>query len=161
MARVMPPGTTETKVEAIGPGVLSLEDMDPDFDGDGTVSPLEKAVYAQMRAADADGDGFLTRREVYEVIAGMKKELDEAGKGGIPIATLNPVRAEPPSNSRTARRRPRCCALLACTKVPLPPPPPLARRHRIPTATGRSRRGRRTSLGAFRRPTPTRAARSA
>ena len=31
-------------------GVLSLKNMDPDFDGDGKISPLEKAVYvhAQM-----------------------------------------------------------------------------------------------------------------
>ena len=73
-------------------GVLSLKNMDPDFDGDGKISPLEKAVYDKMLAADLDGDGLLTRAEVYKVIQSMKNEVDDAINAGILISTLNPVR---------------------------------------------------------------------
>lgn len=70
--------------------VLSLKDMDPDFNEDGVVSPLEKEVYDRMMAADVNDDGYLTRSEVYTVIARMKGQIDEASKGGIPITALNP-----------------------------------------------------------------------
>ena len=73
-----------------GEGVLSLSNMNPDFNNDGVVDEMEKAVYERMLAADADGDGYLTRAEVYTVIATATTELREAQKGGIPISTLNP-----------------------------------------------------------------------
>ena len=50
----------------------------------------EKTVYDKMIKADADGDGFLTRTEIYQVMATAVHEVNEAKKGGIPIATLNP-----------------------------------------------------------------------
>jgi hypothetical protein len=71
-------------------GVLSLEAMDPDFNGDGVVEPMELSVYEAMKGADKDGDGFLTRTEVYTVIATSITAINEAAKGGIPINTLNP-----------------------------------------------------------------------
>jgi len=72
-------------------GVLSLASMDPDFNKDGVVDEMEKAVYEKMLKADADGDGHLTRAEVYTVISSGIKELREAKTGSsIPIATLNP-----------------------------------------------------------------------
>lgn len=70
-------------------GVLSLKDMDPDINGDGIVSPLEKQVYDHMLAADTDNDGHLTRREVFHVIKRMKSQADEAS--GIPIDALSPA----------------------------------------------------------------------
>ena len=72
-------------------GVLSLGAMDPDFNNDGVVDEMEQTVYNQMKEADADGDGLLTRTEVYHVIASSVKAAREAQKGGsIPIAALNP-----------------------------------------------------------------------
>jgi len=81
------------KVEPYTPheeGVLSLANMDPDFNRDGVVDETERAVYEKMLKADADGDGHLTRAEVYTVISSATLELREAQKGGISIATLNP-----------------------------------------------------------------------
>jgi len=72
-------------------GVLSLKDMDPDFNGDGIVSPLEKQVYDYMREADTNNDGYLTRREVFHVITRMKSQIDEASGSGIPIDALSPA----------------------------------------------------------------------
>ena len=71
-------------------GVLSLKDMSPDINGDGIVSPLEQQVFDRMKAADVDGDGLLTRREIFSVIAALKGEISEAQKGGIAIASLDP-----------------------------------------------------------------------
>ena len=71
-------------------GILSLKDMSPDFNNDGVVDATEQQVYDKMMAADVDGDGFLTRTEVYQVIASGHAQLEEAQKGGIPITTLNP-----------------------------------------------------------------------
>ena len=141
-------------------GVLSLKDMDPDFDGDGKISPLEKAVYDKMLAADVDGDGLLTRAEVYKVIQSMKHEVDDAVKGGIPISTLNPVR-------RPARSKLICAP--HSTSVALDAPASTwwgilracGCARRTQTATARLRSGRRTSTGASRPLTRTRAARSA
>jgi len=85
--------STMAKVEPYTPreeGVLSLASMDPDFNKDGVVDETEKAVYEKMLKADADGDGHLTRAEVYAVIATGIMELREAQKGGIQIAALNP-----------------------------------------------------------------------
>ena len=50
-------------------GVLSLEQMNPDLDNNGVVDEVEKAVYDQMLKADVDGDGFLSRAEVFQVIS--------------------------------------------------------------------------------------------
>ena len=73
-----------------GEGVLSLRDMDPDFNSDGLVDETEALVYRKLQAADADGDGFLTRKEVSTLLAASVKEIQEAQSGGIPISTLNP-----------------------------------------------------------------------
>ena len=71
-------------------GVLSLVNMSPDFNNDGVVDATEQQVYDKMVSADIDGDGFLTRAEVYKVIASAQSELKEARAGGIPISSLNP-----------------------------------------------------------------------
>ena len=83
MASVMP-------APAPGVGVLSLKDMSPDFNNDGVVDEMEQTVYDKMKAADADADGFLTREEVFHVIASSVNAVREAQKGGIPIFALNP-----------------------------------------------------------------------
>ena len=83
MARVAPDS-------AVPAGVLSLTDMHPDFNNDGVVDKMEQSVYDKMKAADTDNDGFLTRSEVYTVIASSIASVNEAVKGGIPIFSLNP-----------------------------------------------------------------------
>ena len=85
MARVGPdPGSPRES------GVLSLQSMSPDFNGDGVVDATEQDVYDKMMAADVDGDGYLTRTEVYQVIASSQRAIEEAQKGGIAITSLNP-----------------------------------------------------------------------
>jgi len=71
-------------------GVLSLANMSPDFNNDGVVDATEAAVFKKMKDADVDGDGFLTRAEIYGVIASSHSALEEAKKGGISITSLNP-----------------------------------------------------------------------
>ena len=83
MTQVVPFQQDDSKDNHAAAGVLSLKNMDPDFDGDGKVSASERDVYDRMIAADTDRDGHLTRKEVYQVIAKLKGEIDEA-KGGIP-----------------------------------------------------------------------------
>ena len=58
-------------------GVLSLENMNPDFNGDGIVSPTEQNVYNRMIAADADKDGFLNKAERNAMRLATKKFSDD------------------------------------------------------------------------------------
>lgn len=64
--------------------------MNPDFNSDGVVDEMERTVYDKLKGADVDGDGYLTRKEMYMILASSMQELKEARKGGIPITTLNP-----------------------------------------------------------------------
>ena len=84
-----PVPATDQKAEM---GLLSLAPMSPDFNNDGVVDATEAAVYKQMMDADVDGDGFLTRTEVYNVIAGANAALEEA-----------PVRLQHPAPHRGLR----------------------------------------------------------
>ena len=91
MSKVVPFGDADEHVAPVVSGVLSLKDMDPDFNSDGIVSPIEKEVYDRMLAANMDKDGYLTRGEVYEVMAALKSEVNEVQQSGsIPIKALNP-----------------------------------------------------------------------
>jgi hypothetical protein len=92
LLKIVPLGDADDHVTPfVGGGVLSLKDMDPDFNSDGIVSPIEKEVYDRMLAANMDKDGYLTRGEVYEVMAALKSEVNEVQQSGsIPIKALNP-----------------------------------------------------------------------
>jgi len=91
MSKVVPLGDADDHVAPFVSGVLSLKDMDPDFNSDGIVSPIEKEVYDRMLAADVNKDGYLTRGEVYEVMAALKGEVNDVQQSGsIPIKSLNP-----------------------------------------------------------------------
>jgi Ca2+-binding EF-hand superfamily protein len=70
-----------------GQGILSLETLQPDLDRDGKVDSWEQEVYDKLIAADADGDGVLTREELFGV---MKTLNGMAKRGGISITTLDP-----------------------------------------------------------------------
>lgn len=92
MARVAPePGLDEVqelKLDQIN--VLSLKDMDPDFNADGKVDAWEKDLYDRIKAADGNNDGYLTKSEVYNLLSMGAKETFEARAGGIAISSLNP-----------------------------------------------------------------------
>jgi len=50
-------------------GVSPLVGLDPDIDGDGNVSEFERFVWEQLQKVDTDGDGTLSSKEVYAVVA--------------------------------------------------------------------------------------------
>ena len=47
---------------------FNLADLNPDADGDGVISPFEKAVYERIKRIDKDGDGKLSIHELYDVV---------------------------------------------------------------------------------------------
>ena len=62
---------------------LQLSDLDPDADGDGKVSSLEKEIYAALKAADIDGTGSIGMGELYSVIGNLvtaKRQVKNLGK---------------------------------------------------------------------------------
>ena len=72
------------------PDTLNIARLNPDTDGDGHVDEWEKLVYERILAADLDGDGELSKSELFSAIKRCAVELKEAGKGGIPISSLDP-----------------------------------------------------------------------
>jgi len=71
-------------------GGIPIATLNPDTDGDGKIEPWEQECYAKIKAADADGSGNISVKELFDVIKQASEEVKEAQKGGIPIATLNP-----------------------------------------------------------------------
>ena len=52
----------------LSPDCLDISKLDPDADGDGKVSPVEKEIYAALKAADVDGSGSISIGELYASI---------------------------------------------------------------------------------------------
>ena len=50
------------------PNGIQLDSLDPDVDGDGKVSALERKLHGKLRAADRDANGVLDVREFYAVL---------------------------------------------------------------------------------------------
>jgi len=71
-------------------GEIPIASLNPDTDGDGQVEVWETECYEKIKAADADGSGNISVKELFEVIKRSSDEVKEAQKGGIPISTLNP-----------------------------------------------------------------------
>lgn len=53
---------------------LDVSALDPDADGDGKVSELEKEIYQALKAADIDGSGTIGVGELYAVIGNLVGE---------------------------------------------------------------------------------------
>jgi len=74
--------------------VVKISELNPDLDGDGQVAPWESDVYEKIKKADQNGDGTLTRPELFacinEYAKGLNAMAELAHKGGIPIESLNP-----------------------------------------------------------------------
>merc|ERR1719305_397549 len=66
---------------------IPIASLNPDLNNDGRVDEWESKVFSKLIAADADGDGELSRQELFAVM----RDLNAASKNGeIPIAALNP-----------------------------------------------------------------------
>ena len=76
--------TTITEVKPnVGGGDLDISKLDPDADGDGKVTALEKEIYAALKAADIDGSGTIGTGELYAVIGNLvtaKRQVKNLGK---------------------------------------------------------------------------------
>lgn len=62
---------------------LDVSALDPDADGDGKVSPLEKEIFHALKAADLDGSGTIGVGELYAVIGnlvGEKRKVKNLGR---------------------------------------------------------------------------------
>ena len=79
-----PPAHRDNMVQVKPKGnELQLSDLDPDADGDGKVSSLEKEIYAALKAADIDGTGSIGMGELYSVIGNLvtaKRQVKNLGK---------------------------------------------------------------------------------
>ena len=53
---------------------LDVSALNPDADGDGNVSPLEREIYQALKAADIDGSGSIGVGELYAVIGNLVSE---------------------------------------------------------------------------------------
>ena len=73
MATTTTKATTSTKTDGTPEGI-PLSGIDPDFDGDGKVSPLEKEIYAKLVAADTDKSGYISTHELYGAITELVQE---------------------------------------------------------------------------------------
>lgn len=71
-------------------GGIPISSLNPDTDGDGDVADWEQECYDKIVAADADGGGSISVKELFGVIKSASDEVKEAQKGGIPITSLNP-----------------------------------------------------------------------
>ena len=65
--------------------LLALNNIDPDLNNDGKVEPWEQEVYDMMKAADTDGDGNLTRAELFQVV----RDYNE-GRKGLCLSLVSP-----------------------------------------------------------------------
>ena len=80
------PMTTTVEVVEKAPVVkteLDVSALDPDADGDGKVSPLEKEIFHALKAADLDGSGTIGVGELYAVIGnlvGEKRKVKNLGR---------------------------------------------------------------------------------
>ena len=78
--------TTTVEVVEKAPVVkteLDVSALDPDADGDGKVSPLEKEIFHALKAADLDGSGTIGVGELYAVIGnlvGEKRKVKNLGR---------------------------------------------------------------------------------
>jgi len=61
-------------------GVSPLIGLDPDVDGDGKVTAFERYVWEELQKADADGDGTLSSKEVYAIVARCCQEKKKTKK---------------------------------------------------------------------------------
>jgi hypothetical protein len=88
MSRVQPSPPQEEEQDA---GFLSISNLSPDLNNDGKVEPWERDVFDRLKRADLDGDGKITRHELFTVIKSASAEIEEmATKGGITISSLDP-----------------------------------------------------------------------
>jgi Ca2+-binding EF-hand superfamily protein len=71
-------------------GRINISDMSPDINQDGVVEPHEQQIFDRLKAADKDGDGYISRKEMFDALKEVTVELKNAKAGGIPISTLNP-----------------------------------------------------------------------
>jgi len=70
---------------------IPIMDLNPDTDGDGHVEPWETECYQQIKAADMDGSGSISVKELFGVMKKAGDAVKEAkANGGIPIESLNP-----------------------------------------------------------------------
>ena len=88
----VPPATLERKSSS---GVKSstgidISQLDPDTDGDGQIEDWEKDVFERIKAADADGSGSISVKELFGMIKQAADEVKAAQESGIPISSLNP-----------------------------------------------------------------------
>jgi len=86
----MPTRVVPFSGDTLPSGEIPIASLNPDTDGDGQVEPWETECYEKIKAADADGSGNISVKELFEVIKRASDEVKEAQKGGIPISTLDP-----------------------------------------------------------------------
>lgn len=55
---------------------IPIKEIDPDFDGDGKISTLEREIFSKLVAADVDKSGYISSNELYGAIT----ELVESKK---------------------------------------------------------------------------------
>jgi len=82
-------GAAATALGIARNGEIPISSLNPDADGDGQVSHFEKQIYERLVAADADKTGFISVRNLFDLIQNMQDEVREA-KAGISIKSLNP-----------------------------------------------------------------------
>ena len=71
-------------------GRINIADISPDINQDGVVEPHEQQIFDRLKAADKDGDGYISRKEMFDALKQVTVELKNAKAGAIPISTLNP-----------------------------------------------------------------------
>lgn len=78
------------EIKEAASGGIPLQTLNPNTNGDGKIEEWENEVYARIVAADTDHTGAISVHNLFNFIRSMSNEVEEAAKGGIPIATLNP-----------------------------------------------------------------------
>ena len=69
----------------------SISNLNPDLDEDGHVEPWEREVFDELKKRDIDGNGMITRAELFRLmLQTMAEKVKEAERGGIAIDALNP-----------------------------------------------------------------------